>query len=86
MGEIDVNGPLIQAMMLLETVLSGGKIDGFSEEDMQWAALMLVQQAWQRSAGHEETKLPDSTSQILAKIHADSAIEIAKRGNCGARN
>lgn len=71
----EIANPLIDAMMLLEMILEPSY--GYPADEMTWAAHSLVQHAWQRSTGREETALPAATKELLAKIHADSAIENA---------
>lgn len=72
----EIETPLIEAMMLLEMMLDPNHV--YQANDMTWAVHSLVQQAWQRAAGHdEETPMPSETSELLAKIRADSAIENA---------
>lgn len=71
----EISNPLIDAMMLLEMILEPSY--GYPADQMTWAAHSLVQQAWQRSTGREETALPAATNELLAKIHADSAIKNA---------
>lgn len=74
-------GRLIEAMMLLEMMLCEGC--PYNKDAMAWAAHSLIQQVWLTSKGALEAELPDSTKELLAKIHADSAIEnaMARRKN-----
>ncbi len=76
----EVNLLLIQALALLESVLTDGQSDDDQAHhpNLLWAVHEHVQRAWGLNAGHEKPhQISDCTKDYVATIHANAAIECA---------